>query len=56
MGDPDFDAVVLSEVNAFSQSATSNLFVPRFTDADEIRMSLRPLKASSPTDQMLSRT
>jgi len=44
MGDPVFDAIVLSEVTSFSQRTASNSFETRLTDADEIRRILKGLK------------
>lgn len=44
MGDPNFDAVVLSEVLSFSQMPASNSVAPRSTDSEEIRRILKNTK------------
>lgn len=53
MGDPNFDAIVISEVISFSQKSSSNLFELRLTDPEEIRRILKDLK--NQMDRMLSR-
>jgi len=45
MGDQDFDLVVTSQVNSFSQTITPNMFKHRLTDADEIRQVLKTIKS-----------
>lgn len=44
MGDPNFEAVVMSEVNSFSQATATNRFEPRLTNANEVGLALRGLK------------
>lgn len=44
MGDPNFEAVVMSEINSFSQATESNRFEPRLADATEVGRVLKGLK------------